>query len=107
MLDAPVFIPRAARNCRLVALTVRRQQRACGRPGRHANTALGVFDGERFGRRAEGALRQRSEGRGYCGHRVVDEARGDLDDMAPDFRRFRVPAQNVEKQLRAQWRRRS
>jgi hypothetical protein len=30
-----------------------------------------------------------------------------LDDMAPDFRRFRVPAQNVEKQLRAQWRRRS
>jgi len=33
MLGAPVFIPRAARNCRLVAVTVRRQQRACGRPG--------------------------------------------------------------------------
>ena len=48
----------------------------------HANTALGVFDGEGFGRRVESALRQRGEDRGHGGHRVVDEARGDLDDMA-------------------------
>ncbi len=40
MLGAPVFIPRAARNCRLVAVTVRRQQRACGRPGRATELRL-------------------------------------------------------------------
>ena len=40
MLGASVFIPRAARNCRLVAVTVRRQQRTCGRPGRATELRL-------------------------------------------------------------------
>jgi len=48
----------------------------------HANTALGVLDGERLGRRVEAALRQRREDGGNARHRVVDETRGDLDDMA-------------------------
>ena len=48
----------------------------------HANTALGVLDGKRLGRRVESALRQRGKDRGYGGHRMVDEARGNLNDMA-------------------------
>ena len=40
MLGAAVLISRAARNCRLVAVTVRRQQRARGRPGRATELRL-------------------------------------------------------------------
>src|SRR5262249_42172606 len=61
---------------------VNRRLHEARRDGVHANTALGVFDGERLGRRVEAALRQRRKHGGYAGDGAVDQARRDLDDMA-------------------------
>ena len=48
----------------------------------HADAATSVFDGERLGRRVESPFRERRKHGGHGGHCVIDEASGDLDDVA-------------------------
>src|SRR5262249_1501429 len=53
-----------------------------GRDRVHAHALLGVFDGERLRRRVQPALGQRGQHRRHTLDGVINEARGDLHDMA-------------------------
>ena len=52
------------------------------RDGVHADAPLGVFDGERLRRGGEATFRQRSEDGGHLRIGLIDQGRGDRNDMA-------------------------
>jgi hypothetical protein len=76
----PDRLKSAARLFGLGRIHLRLDNAGCD--GVHADTALGVFDGKRFGCGVEAAHRQRLERGGQAGQRVVNKARADLDNMA-------------------------
>lgn len=84
MFGATVFIPRAARNCRLVAVTVRRQQRTCGGPGRATELRLNGLAQVLQNMKTIGDLqRLRRASSRALGERTAAIAADDLDARLP------------------------